>query len=51
MADLEDFPAGKDRLLMNNSQDRLCYGSSVLVEFSTDVELSTANFATGTWEY
>lgn len=43
--------AGEDRLYMDNDGDTLYYGSNVLVDFTTDVELTAANFTTGDWEY
>lgn len=43
--------ASEDRLYMSNAENKLYYGDNVLVEFTTDVTLSAANFTTGDWEY
>ncbi|WP_323779671.1 hypothetical protein [Leisingera sp.] len=50
--DREEWEASEeDRLFMDNDADRLYYGSNVLVEFSTDVELTAGNFTVGSWDY
>ncbi|WP_291726883.1 hypothetical protein [Leisingera sp. F5] len=41
----------EDRLFMDNEADKLYYGSNVLVEFTTDVELTAGNFTVGSWDY
>ncbi|WP_264213526.1 hypothetical protein [Leisingera thetidis] len=41
----------EDRLYMNNAKDKLFYGDNILVEFTTDVELTADNFTVGTWEF
>lgn len=43
--------ASEDRLYMSNAENKLYYGDNVLVEFTSDVTLSAANFTTGDWEY
>ncbi len=43
--------AEEDRLFMDNDADKLYYGSNVLVEFTTDVELTAGNFTVGSWDY
>ncbi|MCF6429387.1 hypothetical protein [Leisingera sp. MMG026] len=43
--------AEEDRLFMDNGADKLYYGSNVLVEFETDVELTAGNFTVGNWDY
>ncbi|UWQ85351.1 hypothetical protein [Leisingera caerulea] len=43
--------ASEDRLYMSNAENKLYYGDNVLVDFTTDVTLSAANFTTGDWEY
>ncbi|WP_291735725.1 hypothetical protein [Leisingera sp. F5] len=43
--------AEEDRLFMDNSADKLYFGSNVLVEFTSDVELTAGNFTVGNWDY
>lgn len=43
--------ADEDRLFMDNDADRLYFGDNVLVEFNTDVTLTTDNFTSGEWEF
>ncbi|OED47758.1 hypothetical protein AB838_14100 [Rhodobacteraceae bacterium (ex Bugula neritina AB1)] len=48
--DQAEWRASDESLLfMSNEENRLYFGDNVLVEFSTDVELSSANFTTDTW--
>ncbi|AHD03053.1 hypothetical protein [Leisingera methylohalidivorans] len=50
--DREEWVASEeDRLFMDNGADKLYYGSNVLVEFATDVELTAGNFTVGNWDY